>query len=548
MTVTQEDLMNYEMENEEVVNMLLVALSAIIAPLFFLVIMRMSALKGMALSSIIVILLGLTVWGMDGKIVMASTLQGAHKALTILLILFGAIALLNTLTHTGAVDRINQGFQSISGDMRVQVIIVGFLFGSLIEGAAGFGTPAAVVGPLMFALGFNPMAAAVLALIANSTPVPFGAVGTPVLVGLSNLESVTNPNFFQEVAIKVTTVDLMAGTFTPFVLIMVLTFFFGKNKGLKDAFKMFPWAIVVGLSYTGSAFLYANLFGPEFVSILASLTALVVATLTAKAGFLLPKEEWKDAMRDDFEVKTTKSEMGLIRAWSPYLVVVGLLLLTRVVPSIKSFAQGAIDLTWRNILGVEGITSGWEFLYSPGTILIIAAFLAVFIQGKSVNNFTKAGKEALVSIKNAGFSLLFTLALVQVFTNSGMNTNDLLSMPQYIAEALAGSLGSVWIFVAPFLGQLGAFITGSATVSTLTFSPIQESIAMQVGTDVNTVLAGQLLGAAAGNMICVHNVVSASTVVGLTGKEGDIIRKTILPSIAYCLLAGLGGFIVLSFM
>lgn len=549
MTITQEDLMKYYMENEEVVKMLFVALSAIIAPLFFLVIMRMSALKGMALSSIIVILLGLTAWGMEGKIVMASTLQGAHKALTILLILFGAIALLNTLTHTGAVDRINQGFQSISGDMRVQVIIVGFLFGSLIEGAAGFGTPAAVVGPLMFALGFNPMAAAVLALIANSTPVPFGAVGTPVLVGLSNLESVaTNPNFFQEVAIKATTIDLMAGTFTPFILIMVLTFFFGKNKGLKEAFKMFPWAFLVGLSYTSSAFLYANLFGPEFVSILASLTALVVATLTAKAGFLLPKDEWQDAMRDDFEVKTTKSDMGLIRAWSPYLVVVGLLLLTRVVPSIKSFAQGAIDLTWRNILGVEGITSGWEFLYSPGTILIIAAFSAVFIQGKSVNNFTKAGKEALVSIKNAGFSLLFTLALVQVFTNSGMNTNDLASMPQYIAEALAGSLGSVWIFVAPFLGQLGAFITGSATVSTLTFSPIQESIAMQVGTDVNTVLAGQLLGAAAGNMICVHNVVSASTVVGLSGKEGDIIRKTILPSIAYCLLAGLGGFIVLSFM
>ena len=549
MTITQEDLMKYYMENEEVVKMLFVALSAIIAPLFFLVIMRMSALKGMALSSIIVILLGLTAWGMEGKIVMASTLQGAHKALTILLILFGAIALLNTLTHTGAVDRINQGFQSISGDMRVQVIIVGFLFGSLIEGAAGFGTPAAVVGPLMFALGFNPMAAAVLALIANSTPVPFGAVGTPVLVGLSNLESVaTSPNFFQEVAIKATTIDLMAGTFTPFILIMVLTFFFGKNKGLKEAFKMFPWAFLVGLSYTSSAFLYANLFGPEFISILASLTALVVATLTAKAGFLLPKDEWQDAMRDDFEVKTTKSDMGLIRAWSPYLVVVGLLLLTRVVPSIKSFAQGAIDLTWRNILGVEGITSGWEFLYSPGTILILAAFSAVFIQGKSVNNFTKAGKEALVSIKNAGFSLLFTLALVQVFTNSGMNTNDLASMPQYIAEALAGSLGSVWIFVAPFLGQLGAFITGSATVSTLTFSPIQESIAMQVGTDVNTVLAGQLLGAAAGNMICVHNVVSASTVVGLSGKEGDIIRKTILPSIAYCLLAGLGGFIVLSFM
>src|SRR5699024_2546652 len=153
---------------------------AIIGPFIFLVLLRMSAVKGMSLSAVIIILLALTVWGMQGEVVVASILQGTHKALTILLILFGAIVLLNTLKNTGAVDRINQGFRNISADMRVQIVIVAFLFGAIIEGAAGFGTPAAVTGPLMMALGFNPMAAATIALIADSAPVPFGAVGTPV--------------------------------------------------------------------------------------------------------------------------------------------------------------------------------------------------------------------------------------------------------------------------------------------------------------------------------------------------------------------------------
>src|SRR5690625_1441961 len=187
--------------------LMLVALSAVIIPFILLVLLRMPAVKGMSISSIIVILLAITVWGMEGQVVVSSIFQGIHKTLTILLILFGALVLLNTLRNTGAVDRINQGFQSISQDMRVQVIIVAFLFGSLIEGASGFGTPAAVTGPLMFALGFNPLAAATLALVADSSAVPFGAVGTPVHVGLSNLPN-ADTAFFHDIAVKTTMVDL----------------------------------------------------------------------------------------------------------------------------------------------------------------------------------------------------------------------------------------------------------------------------------------------------------------------------------------------------
>jgi lactate permease len=237
--------------------------------------------------------------------------------------------------------------------------------------------------------------------------------------------------------------------------------------------------------------------------------------------------------------------MGIITAWSPYLIVVALLLLTRIVPWLKEFALTTIDFTWTNILGVEGITSKWELLYSPGSILTIAAILAFMIQRKSYKTFVDASKESLSTMKMTAISLIATLSMVQVFVNSGMNVNELISMPQYIAESFAGSLGSVWIFVAPFLGELGAFITGSATVSTLTFSPIQFNVANEVGLDVQIVLAVQLLGAAAGNMICVHNVVAASAVVGLSGKEGEIIRKTLVPAILYGILAGVAGFVFL---
>lgn len=523
---------------------LLVALSAIIAPFIFLVILRFPATKGMTWSALIVILFAISVWGMEGKIIISSILQGTHKTLTILWILFGALVLLNTLRNTGAVDRINQGFQNISGDMRVQVIIVAFLFGSLIEGAAGFGTPAMVTGPLMIALGFQPLAAATLALIADSSAVAFGAVGTPVAVGLSNIPN-ANSTFFQEIGIKITTLDIFAGTFIPFMLIVIMTVFFGKGKGFKDAFPMLPWTLLIGITYTGSALLYAVTFGQEFVAILASLTALIVATLTAKKGWLLPKNKWQDALQEGFEPSTKKSEMGIVAAWFPYIIVVALLLLTRIVPWLTEFTQTAIDLSWTTIFGIAGIESSWEFLYSPGTILAIAAMLSVIIHRNKLRTFMDASKQSLSTMKTTAISLITTLAMVHVFTNSGLNVNDLVSMPQYIAESFASSLGSIWFLVAPFLGELGAFITGSATVSTLTFSPIQFNVANQVGLDVNAVLAAQVIGAGAGNMICVHNVVAASAVVGLSGKEGEIIRKTLAPAIIYGLLVGAASFIML---
>ncbi|OIJ16602.1 lactate permease [Anaerobacillus alkalilacustris] len=519
---------------------LLAAFSAIIAPFIFLVLLRMPAKRGMLYSAVIVILFAFTVWGLNIEILSASILQGSHRAITILFILFGAIVLLNTLKNTGAVDRINEGFRNISPDMRVQVVIVAFLFGSLIEGAAGFGTPAAVTGPLLVALGFTPLAAAATALIADSTAVSFGAVGTPIIVGLSNIEG-AGVELFKEVGILITLMDLLVGTLIPFILVLVLTIAFEKKKGLSSAFSLLPWTLLVGASYTLSAALYAWLFGPEFVSILASITAMAIATLTAKKNIFIPKVVWQDALAKDFKAEEKKSDMSLVSAWSPYFIVVVLLLLTRIVTPIKQFTQNTIDLGWNNVLGIEGINSAWQVLYSPGAVLVLAAVISVFIQRSTFSSFTKASKESLNSVKGAALALIPTLALVQVFSNSGMNTSDLVSMPEYIALSMASTFGGVWPFVAPYLGILGAFITGSATVSTLTFAPIQYSVAIETGLNTNLILAQQVAGAAAGNMICVHNVVAALAVVGLVGKEGEVIRKTLAPALIYGLLVGIAA-------
>jgi L-lactate permease len=199
--------------------MILVALSAVILPLILLGILNLPATKGMSISAVVVLLEGYFIWKMPAKVLLASILQSIHKALPILWILFGALMMLNVLRHTGAIDRINAGFHQISADMRLQLILVAFLFGGLVEGVSGFGTPAMVTAPLMIALGFTPMAAVTMALVADSTPASFGAVGTPLTVGLSNVSEKTD--FLNAIGQRVTQLDLFSGTFMPLLLIFI---------------------------------------------------------------------------------------------------------------------------------------------------------------------------------------------------------------------------------------------------------------------------------------------------------------------------------------
>jgi len=523
--------------------LLFTALIAVVFPLLFLVILKMPAKKGMALSYVILFLGAYFIWGMESKVLIASSFQGIHKALTILLILFGAMVLLNMLKNTGAITRLNKGFKALSEDMRVLAIILAFLFGALLEGVSGFGAPVAVVGALMVALGFQPLTAAILVLIANSTPVPFGAVGTPIFVGLSNVSELSTKDF-GSIAILITKLDIFLGTFMPLLLVVVLVLSFGKKDKIKSILEMVPWSVFIGLVYTLSAYLYANLVGPEFVSILAPITGLFVATITCKIKFLIPKHVWIEALDEESKVEenNSKSEMSLFKAWVPYILVVVTLLATRIFPVIKNFTISAIDLSWKNIMGFEQISGKWPLLYSPGTVLILVAFLTIFIQNSNFDSFNRACLTSFRQVKTTILILFSTLALVQIFSNSWINGAGYVSMPQYIATAMSSSFSGSWIFIAPFIGMLGTFISGSGTVSNLTFAAIQNDVANIININPTLILAEQTLGAGVGHIVCINVVVAACTVVGLSGKEGIVIRKVFIPSIFYSLGIGIVAF------
>jgi len=521
--------------------LVLIAFLPIVLPFLFLVVLKMPARRGMSLTFLAVFLAAWLAWDMELLVLASSILQGLHKAFGILIILFGAIMMMNILKLNGAVDRINHGFNNLTTDMRLQAILIAFLFGAIIEGVAGFGTPAVVVAPLLVALGFRPLAAATLALVSNSVPVPFAAVGTPVQIGLGNIS--TDVAFFNEIARTITSLEFLSGVFMPTVVVYMLLLFFGTNTTKKDYLEILPWTLFIGLTYSTIAFVIARTLGFEFVTIVSSITTLLIATVSIRYNFLTPKHPWHNARTDEPE-EIAHSDMPLWKAWAPYGIVILLLVLSRVVAPIKWFFQNAIDLSLSDILGIDGIDSSLQLLYSPGFILVLAAILAVFIQRASKRNIKMATMRSLNNVKGAALALVPTLALVQIFSNSGINLSDLDSMPIYLATFLGEHLNGIWVLLAPFVGELGSFITGSATVSTLTFSPVQYQIALQYGLSPVLILSLQLMGGAAGNMICVHNVVSVGAVVKTEGQEGLIIKKTIWPAILYGLLAGFAALLL----
>ncbi len=239
---------------------LLLSVLPILLPVFFLGVLNWPAPKGMGISAVMIMIVGFFFWKMPILAVTASLLQGIHKSLPIVWILFGALLLLRALEFTNSIQRINLGFTRLTTDMRLQAVIVTFLFGSLIEGVSGFGTPAMVTAPLLIALGFKPLSAVVLALAADSTASSFGAVGTPLTVGLSNTLSAGG---LENVSTKITTVELISGTFLPLILIFLLVVLLPnqqqKNK-LGSVLELAPWALLIGFCYNGIGWITQHFF------------------------------------------------------------------------------------------------------------------------------------------------------------------------------------------------------------------------------------------------------------------------------------------------
>ena len=554
------------------------------------------ATRVMPIAWLAAVVVAALVWSMPARWVIAASIEGAITAVQILFIVFAALVLLYTMMRSGAFDVINRSFAAVSEDRRVQVVLVGFFLATFIEGAAGFGTPAAVVAPLLLALGFPALAAVVVALIGHVVAVTYGAVGTPIVIGIAEpigsvssiratieAEGLTAAEFAVAVARWAATYHALVGVFMPFAAVAVLVYFFGPdgNRSIAPAIAVWPLCLFAGVSFVVPYWLAAWYLSPEVPALMGSIVGGVVVVTAVRAGYFDPDDEWDFAPeeswpdhwlgsirpRDARGVIAERNAMSPIHAWTPYMLLIALLTMTRGIDPLAALLQGErvtlfgtdvslpfatiatgageftvglAGIEWASILGT-GIGNGIDVLYLPGTWLLVSALVAVPLFGMSRGQVADAWREAGRNTGAPLVALAFVLAMAHVMLQSGSHPNapDAGSMIVVLATSTAAVFGPAYPFFAAFIGALGAALVGSNTVSNITFGPLQFVAAENLGISRELTVAAQTVGGAIGNLVAIHNVVAALATVGLVGEEGRVVRLTLLPLIGYLFLVGL---------
>ena len=513
---------------------------------FFLMVLRnVSASKSVGVSFLLTVLLMHFVWQVSTLDTAAYTVYGVLKAVDLLLIVAGAIFLQNTLKKAGLMDVIRSGFQTISPDPRIQAIIIGYLFGAFIEGSAGFGTPAALAAPLLVGLGFPAVPACVVSLISNSTPVPFAAAGTPTLTTISNMadqltaSSVGQEWFTREVTHKVCVYLGVGGLVVPILLVAVLVLCFGeREQRLRRILEMVPFSLLAALTFLVPYYLLGTFLGPEFASIVGAIAGMFLTVLAARFHILVPKHRWRfrtDAATPQTDLGTPPTTGQFFLAWTPYLAIAVLLFVTRVDAfGLKDILKG-IYIPIHNILGVDGLNLDFQWAYNPGIFPFgVVALVTALVRRVPGRETAQVARNTGRQLANLTVALIAGVAMVQLMMHSGENGSGLDSMLSQISQLMVNLVGTAFPYMSPVIGIFGAFVSGSCTVSSTLFGPLQYETAELLGLSTTTIVALQLTGGALGNMICINNVVAVTSTTNAPGNEGRIIRTNLLPCLVYC--------------
>ncbi len=513
---------------------------------FFLMVLRnVSASKSVGVSFLLTVLLMHFVWQVSTLDTAAYTVYGVLKAVDLLLIVAGAIFLQNTLKKAGLMDVIRSGFQTISPDPRIQAIIIGYLFGAFIEGSAGFGTPAALAAPLLVGLGFPAVPACVVSLISNSTPVPFAAAGTPTLTTISNMadqltaSGVGQEWFTREVTHKVCVYLGVGGLVVPILLVAVLVLCFGeREQRLRRILEMVPFSLLAALTFLVPYYLLGTFLGPEFTSIVGAIAGMFLTVLAARFHILVPKHRWRfrtDAATPQTDLGTPPTTGQFFLAWTPYLAIAVLLFVTRVdVFGLKDILKG-IYIPIHNILGVDGLNLDFQWAYNPGIFPFgVVALVTALVRRVPGRETAQVARDTGRQLANLTVALIAGVAMVQLMMHSGENGSGLDSMLSQISQLMVNLVGTAFPYMSPVIGIFGAFVSGSCTVSSTLFGPLQYETAELLGLSTTTIVALQLTGGALGNMICINNVVAVTSTTNAPGNEGRIIRTNLLPCLVYC--------------
>ncbi|MHC6223916.1 lactate permease LctP family transporter [Pseudomonas sp. X10] len=529
------------------------ALAAVIPIVFFFLALAVFRMKGHVAGSITLglsILVAIFAFQMPADMAFAAAGYGfAYGLWPIAWIIVAAVFLYKLTVKSGQFEVIRSSVLSITDDQRLQVLLIGFCFGAFLEGAAGFGAPVAITAALLVGLGFNPLYAAGLCLIANTAPVAFGALGIPIIVA----GQVTGIDAFKIGAMTGRQLPLLS-LFVPFWLVFMM-------DGLRGVKETWPAALVAGLSFAITQYFTSNFIGPELPDITSALASLISLTLFLKV--------WQPKRAEDSEVvgvsggaavmggfggarNTTPSPYSfgeILKAWSPFLILTALVTIWTLKPFKAAFAAGGSMYNWvfnfaiphldQLVIKTAPIVTTptampavfkLDPISATGTAIFLSALLSMLVLKINVKTGLTTLKETFYELRWPILSIGMVLAFAFVTNYSGMSST--------MALVLAGT-GAAFPFFSPFLGWLGVFLTGSDTSSNALFSSLQATTAHQIGVNDTLLVAANTSGGVTGKMISPQSIAVACAATGLVGKESDLFRFTLKHSLFFATIVGL---------
>ncbi|MBF7046623.1 L-lactate permease [Campylobacter volucris] len=530
-------------------NIILSALVAFLPILCFLISLVFLKLKGYQaafLTLILSALIALFAYGMPLSLLGATFIQGfANGIWPIAWIIIAAIFLYKLSIKSGSFEIIKQSVMSITPDHRIQVILIGFCFGSFLEGAIGFGGPVAITAALLVGLGLKPLYAAGLCLIANTAPVAFGAVGIPI-IAMSNL-----------VGIEQHSVSAMVGRMLVPLSLSIPFFIVFLMDGIKGVKETFPAIFVATISFTATQFLSSNHLGAELPDIISAVVSLSITTIFLK--FWKPKNIFRLDDVKDFDNPQKLEFKKVLLAWMPFiLLIICIIIWTQ--PWFKAlFAKDGIlnfmqfSIKFNETLGSivspdivnPQITKTMipshtiDLVAQAGTAILLAALMSIVVLKIKLNDASEYFWETLKDMAIPCFTIGLVVAFAFIAKNSGMSTT--------LGLAFANT-GDAYAFFSPIIGWIGVFLTGSDTSSNLLFGTLQQVSAQKLGISEALFLAANSVGGVVGKMISPQSIAVACAAVGLVGRESELFRFTLKYSIAFVVLIGIWTFVIAFFL
>jgi len=475
------------------------------------------------------------------NLINATVVKGMLTAWTPIMIIWGAVLLFKTMEYSGGMNTVRAWLNGISSNRVAQLMIIGWAFAFLIEGASGFGTPAALAAPLLVGLGVAPVRAAILCLIMNSVPVSFGAVGTPTWFGFKELN--LTPEMILQVGWKSALMHFCAALVIPVIALLFVVSWKEAKRNLLFIYLSIFSCIV--------PYFLISLFSYEFPTIIAGSIGLIVSVVLAKYKVGLSQEDTPE------EIQTEGAQnhgWSVIKAMFPLWGSVSLLILTRIhqlgikglltcstpIDTTKLGSLGEFSISPSCVLSLKNIfmtQESWSMkaLFVPSIIpFFLIVFISLFVYKLDRKTSWIIWKDTFGRMKMPVIALMGALVMVNLLMVGGEN-----ACTAIIGRTFADVAGKNWQYCAAYLGAIGSFFAGSNTVSNLTFGGIQYSIAQNLGLNVSTILALQSVGGAMGNMVCINNIVAVCSILGIMSKEGYIIKRTVIPMIIYGIIAAI---------